>query len=99
MAKPAVRKTPRIVASPLAMRLRELRLDKGWTQEYVANAIGVHQVTYCFYESGRHAVRLPRLRQLAELYELPLSDLADGYEMTGDESKIVEAADVLRQPA
>ena len=53
----------------MEMRLKELRKENGYTQEYVAKFLNVKQNTYSQYESGVNQIPVSCLCSLAELYE------------------------------
>lgn len=53
----------------MKMRLKELRKENGFTQEYVAQYLNVKQNTYSQYESGVNQISISCLCSLAELYE------------------------------
>lgn len=83
-------RTPSEIADLLASRVRALRLERGWTQQEIADRSGIALATYRRFErSGR--ISLERLLKLAvildahgsfeDLFALPparsLSDLED----------------------
>lgn len=49
--------------------IRNLREDKDWTQQYVADRIGVNRRTYSAYETGVNSMTPEILIQLAQLYQ------------------------------
>ena len=49
-------------------RIRDLREDKDWTQEYVAEQLGIKQTTYSIYELGKINVPAEMFMKLADLY-------------------------------
>lgn len=61
-------------------RIRALREDKDWTQQYVADRLGVNRRTYSAYENGVNTMSPEILIALAKLhntsvdYLLELSD-------------------------
>lgn len=60
-------------------KLRQLRLEKGYSQEYLADILKISQKTYSNIENNKSIISLGRLRQLAEAYGIELSLLlADG---------------------
>lgn len=60
--------TSRDIARTLARRVRALRLERGWTQQEVAERAGLALATYRTFErSGR--VSLDRLLKLAFIFE------------------------------
>ena len=55
--------------------IRNLREDNDWTQQYVAERIGVNRRTYSAYETGVNSMTPEILIQLAELYGTSVDDL------------------------
>lgn len=58
-----------------AVRLKELREDlkktnSNWTQEYVADRVGVARVTYTAYERGTKQPTLDTLVSIADLFNV-----------------------------
>ena len=51
------------------MRLRDLREDHDYTQQYVADKLHIRQNTYSQYENGKRQIPIELLIQLADLYE------------------------------
>ena len=49
-------------------RIRDLREDSDWTQEYVAEQLGIKQTTYSKYELGKINVPAEMIMKLADLY-------------------------------
>ena len=49
-------------------RIRDLREDSDWTQEYVAEQLGIKQTTYSKYEFGKINVPAEMFMKLADLY-------------------------------
>lgn len=56
-------------------RIRDLREDNDWKQEYVAEKLGVRQTTYSKYELGKINVPVDTLMKLADLYHVSLDYL------------------------
>jgi len=50
--------------------LRELRAQKGYTQEQVAKALDINRTTYTKYETGVTQPDLYALKKLCELLEI-----------------------------
>jgi len=67
-------------------RVKDLREDRDWTQQYVADLLHIARSTYSAYENGANAVPLEILKKLALLYDtsadylLELTDNASAYE-------------------
>ncbi len=56
----------------LGTALRDLRLDRGRTQEAVADVLGLRVTTVSQWEVGRNIPRIRTIVRLAELYDMPL---------------------------
>ena len=59
----------------LPAKLKELRKAHGYTQDYVAAALGVVRQTYSHYESGRRTPNPGTLYKLAGIYGISVDDL------------------------
>jgi DNA-binding XRE family transcriptional regulator len=66
--------------NPLALRLREIRLTKGDSQEQCAFKINVAQSTYAGYEVGRSTPDIQTLIKFADAYETSLDYLCGRYD-------------------
>ncbi len=55
--------------------LKKLRKSHHYTQEYVASYLDVIRQSYSHYETGRTAPGIETLNKLANLYQIPLSEL------------------------
>lgn len=51
-------------------KIKELRLNKKFTQEQVAKKIGITRPAYTAYESGKRQPDFDTLQRIAELYEV-----------------------------
>lgn len=56
-------------------RVRDLREDHDWNQEYVAEKIGITQTTYSKYELGKVNIPLDMMIKLADLYHVSVDYL------------------------
>lgn len=61
-------------------KITELRVKKGFTQDYVAKKIGVHPMTISQWERGKHSPSPHRIRDLAFLYNVTVEEIADDVE-------------------
>lgn len=52
----------------LLRRMRDLREDHDYTQEYVAYKLKVNQRVYSTYEIGKHSIPVCKLCLLCDLY-------------------------------
>lgn len=56
-------------------KLRELRKIEGWTQEEVANKLGVSKQTYSHYENEKRRPGLDIIKELANVYQVNIDDI------------------------
>lgn len=66
------------VATAFGQRLRQVRLERGLTQEQLAEAAGVHPTFVSNLERGYRVPSLATLVRLASAMEKTLADLLDG---------------------
>jgi transcriptional regulator with XRE-family HTH domain len=66
--------------SRLARKLRLLRALRGWSQEDLANASGLHRTHISLVERSACSITLDNLEQLADSLSVPLPDLLDATE-------------------
>jgi DNA-binding XRE family transcriptional regulator len=59
-------------------RIQHLREKRGWTQLYLADAAGVGRSHLSQIENGAVSARIDTLAAIAEILEIPLSDLFRG---------------------
>ena len=59
----------------LAKRLKELRKAHGYTQDYVAEFLGLVRQTYSHYETGKRSPSPEIIFKLAGLYSISVDDL------------------------
>ena len=60
------------------LRLRELRKNKGYTQQYIADVLDMSRVNYTNIENGKRRLDSRRLAKLADLLEVS-TDYLLGY--------------------
>lgn len=56
-------------------RLKATRIEKGLTQQQVADALGLNSVTYLRYEKGQRQMPLELLPMIADLFDVSLDYL------------------------
>lgn len=56
-------------------RIRDLREDHDWKQEYVAEKLGITQTNYSKYELGKVNIPIEMRMKLADLYNVSLDYL------------------------
>lgn len=59
----------------LAKRIKELRLERGWSQEHLADVCGVHRTYIGDIERLRRNVCLDNLEKIATGLKVPVADL------------------------
>jgi transcriptional regulator with XRE-family HTH domain len=59
-------------------RLRELREERGWNQEYLAEISGIGRSHISQLENGRREAGLRMLETLAGAFKLAVADLLQG---------------------
>ena len=62
----------------MATKLRRIREIYGYSQDYVADRLGISQPAYWQKENGKRMPSEERLEQIAELYSLTVADLKTG---------------------
>ena len=56
-------------------RLRELRLEKGWSQETLANLADIDRTYIPGIESGKRNVSLVVIEKLANVFDITISEI------------------------
>jgi transcriptional regulator with XRE-family HTH domain len=73
----AVRKRPELMVKALGRRIRQLRTDKGWSQERLAEEAGMHRTYMWGIEQGMRNPSVRHLIRLADALEIPIKGLFD----------------------
>ena len=55
--------------------LKELRLERGWSQQEVADRIGINKMTVSQYESGQRRPSFNRIEKIADIFQVDLNYL------------------------
>lgn len=55
--------------------LRYLRTEHGYTQQDIADKLGIHRSTYTYYENGKTEPNLDIVKKLTEIYNIPADDI------------------------
>lgn len=66
------------IRARFGLRLRELRLEKGWSQESLANHADIDRTYIPGIESGRRNVSIVVIEKLASVFNLTVSELLQG---------------------
>ena len=59
-------------------KIRKFRTEKGYTQEFMANQLGISQNAYHKIESGQTQVKAQTLEQIADVLEVDRTKLLNG---------------------
>lgn len=75
----------------IGMFLKELRNEKGMTQEQLGEKIGVSNKTISRWETGNYMPPVDCLNMLSDIYNISINEILGGERATGDEfTKIAE---------
>jgi transcriptional regulator with XRE-family HTH domain len=55
--------------------IKAIRLEKSFSQEYVAEKLEIEQVGYGLIENGKRKLRYETLEQIAIIFEMPVIDV------------------------
>ena len=58
-------------------KIKKMRLERGFTQRYIAYKTGVSQQAVVKWESGEAMPAYPRLKMLAKIYDCTVDKLLD----------------------
>ena len=72
--------------SGIGERIKQLRLEKGWTQEVLAKLLGVSRLAVARWETGERRPRKKYLDKLAEVFGVSMEELL-GVELKGEDRK------------
>ena len=61
----------------LPEKLRELRVNSGYTQQQVADVLDCSRSTYTYYETGKSSPDLPTLVMLAKIFNVSIAELLE----------------------
>lgn len=84
---PSGQNAPTVLRIVLGKRLRELREDRGLQLADAARVLDVNQLTVRRLESGQVGFKLPYVKTLLELYEVPAAEAGEFVEMTEQANK------------
>lgn len=59
----------------LSKRLRALRIERGFTQEYLSDLLKIPQSSYSKLENNKGKIDVKVLKKIADLYEIDLVEL------------------------
>ena len=59
----------------MSNRIKDLRKSRGFTEEEIAEYLGIHQTTYGSYETGKLKIPMESCEKLADFYKTSLDYL------------------------
>ena len=65
------------IQNKVRLRVKQLRLENNKTQEEIAKYLDVDKSTYNKYENGKRKFNNDVVKQLAEYYNIKVSDIVD----------------------
>jgi transcriptional regulator with XRE-family HTH domain len=69
---------PKKFRDDLGMRIIKVRLHRGYTQQELANKLGIHQATFCGWENGHRMPSLMLIPRLARLLRVSCDYILGG---------------------
>ena len=66
--------------------IRMLRISKEWSQQYMADRLGMSQANYARLESGKVKLDMSRLEEIASILEVPLENVLNPRKTVLEES-------------
>lgn len=69
----------------ICTRIKDMREDKDWTQEYMAGLLFIARSTYSAYENGANAPPLEILIRISEIHGVSVDYLLD---LTDDKTQL-----------
>ena len=70
-----MKQTTKCSINDIARNIKQIRELKSFTQEYMAQELGISQPAYVKIEQGLTVLKIDRLQQIAEILEVDLSAL------------------------
>ncbi|AKG36140.1 helix-turn-helix domain-containing protein [Paenibacillus durus] len=80
-------------------KLRKLREEKKFTQEYMANKLGITRVGYGYYESGKRGVDLDTVNKLGQILDVHPSYFLDLDDVQNLDDKTKSIIDLVKSTA
>lgn len=70
--------TSKLQVEEIRERIRTLRIDKGYSQDYMADMLNISQNAYHKLEKGYTRIHLEKFIDIAKVLEVEVSDLFNG---------------------
>ncbi len=82
----------------LGAKLRQMRLERGWTYRYMIVKHGFHLAHWQSFEKGK-GISVPSLLRVCEVFGIPLESLVAGLGVAVEQAKPLDAVDQDRDPS
>lgn len=76
-AKPNLLSVEKDIVKKFGERIRELRLEKGWSQEVLAEKTGFHRTYIGMIERGERNLSLKNIETFANIFGIEISELLE----------------------
>jgi transcriptional regulator with XRE-family HTH domain len=83
--------------SNLSKNLSRLRTEKGYSQEFVSDTIGLSRQSYSLTESGKRDITMAQAEALASLYRVTITQLAGSPDEQGTLQDHIQAVQKYKQ--
>jgi len=70
-----MKQTTKFTMNDIARNIKQIRELKSFTQEYMAQELGISQPAYAKIEKGLTILKIDRLQQIADIFEVDISAL------------------------
>lgn len=80
----------------LGERIRELRKDRGFTQEQLAELVDVEQKHVSRLELGKSFPTIERLEKIADALNVPLRDLFDFKHLADEDTRVKSIEEMVK---
>lgn len=74
----------------ISNNLKSYRMRAGYTQDKMAELLGISRVTYCDYEVNPQKVKVETYQQIADVLNCKVSDFFVEFNVTNSNKKIIE---------
>ncbi len=68
------------LVNDIRKRIKKIRVEKGYSQEYMADMLSISQNAYHKLERGRTRINLKKFIEIAKILEIEISELINGPE-------------------
>ena len=80
----------------LGERIREFRKEKGFTQEQLAELVGVEPRHISRIEGGYNSPSIERLAKISEALDVPIKDFFDFMHLNAPEERVKEIDELVK---